>query len=59
MTSPTGTCLIIRHIPWPLTFPFPAVGHVVKEGNGFRWLPADWVWTTKLDATLAHLATGL
>jgi glyoxylase-like metal-dependent hydrolase (beta-lactamase superfamily II) len=25
-------------------FPFPGVGHVVKEGNGFRWLPTEWVW---------------
>lgn len=25
-------------------YPFPGVGHVVKEGDGFRWLPADWVW---------------
>lgn len=25
-------------------YPFPGVGHVVKEGDGFRWLPATWVW---------------
>jgi glyoxylase-like metal-dependent hydrolase (beta-lactamase superfamily II) len=25
-------------------YPFPGVGHVVKEGNGFRWLPTEWVW---------------
>jgi glyoxylase-like metal-dependent hydrolase (beta-lactamase superfamily II) len=25
-------------------YPFPGVGHVVKEGDGFHWLPADWVW---------------
>jgi len=25
-------------------YPFPGVGHVVKEGMGFRWLPTDWVW---------------
>ncbi|MEK1889456.1 MAG: MBL fold metallo-hydrolase [Phyllobacterium sp.] len=24
-------------------YPFPGVGHVVKEGMGYRWLPADWV----------------
>lgn len=24
-------------------YPFPGVGHVVKEGTGYRWLPADWV----------------
>ncbi len=24
-------------------YPFPGVGHVVKEGKGYRWLPADWV----------------
>jgi glyoxylase-like metal-dependent hydrolase (beta-lactamase superfamily II) len=26
--------------------PFPGFGHVVREGNGYRWLPADWQWTT-------------
>ncbi|RUM97008.1 MBL fold metallo-hydrolase [Pseudaminobacter arsenicus] len=26
-------------------YPFPGVGHVVKEGMGFRWLPADWIWS--------------
>ncbi|MDE3812315.1 MBL fold metallo-hydrolase [Sinorhizobium meliloti] len=25
-------------------YPFPGIGHVVKEGNGFRWLPVHWVW---------------
>jgi glyoxylase-like metal-dependent hydrolase (beta-lactamase superfamily II) len=25
-------------------YPFPGVGHVVKEGDDFRWLPADWIW---------------
>lgn len=25
-------------------YPFPGVGHVVKDGMGFRWLPTDWVW---------------
>jgi glyoxylase-like metal-dependent hydrolase (beta-lactamase superfamily II) len=25
-------------------YPFPGVGHVVKEDKGFRWLPADWAW---------------
>jgi glyoxylase-like metal-dependent hydrolase (beta-lactamase superfamily II) len=24
--------------------PFPGFGHVVREGNGYRWLPADWRW---------------
>lgn len=23
-------------------FPFPAFGHVAKEGNGYRFVPADW-----------------
>lgn len=23
-------------------FPFPATGFVVKEGNGYRFVPADW-----------------
>jgi glyoxylase-like metal-dependent hydrolase (beta-lactamase superfamily II) len=27
-------------------YPFPGIGHVVKQGDGFRWLPADWVWDT-------------
>jgi glyoxylase-like metal-dependent hydrolase (beta-lactamase superfamily II) len=25
--------------------PFPGFGHVVREGSGYRWLPADWQWT--------------
>jgi glyoxylase-like metal-dependent hydrolase (beta-lactamase superfamily II) len=25
--------------------PFPGFGHVVREGSGYRWLPADWRWT--------------
>jgi len=24
-------------------FNFPSVGTVIREGDGFRWLPADWV----------------
>jgi glyoxylase-like metal-dependent hydrolase (beta-lactamase superfamily II) len=26
--------------------PFPGFGHVVREGSGYRWLPADWQWAT-------------
>jgi glyoxylase-like metal-dependent hydrolase (beta-lactamase superfamily II) len=26
--------------------PFPGFGHVVREAGGYRWLPADWQWTT-------------
>jgi glyoxylase-like metal-dependent hydrolase (beta-lactamase superfamily II) len=26
--------------------PFPGFGHVVREGSGYRWLPADWRWTS-------------
>src|SRR5258707_8722253 len=26
--------------------PFPCFGHVVREGSGYRWLPADWQLTT-------------
>lgn len=25
-------------------YPFPGIGHVVKHGDGFQWLPTDWVW---------------
>jgi glyoxylase-like metal-dependent hydrolase (beta-lactamase superfamily II) len=25
-------------------FPFPAVGHVVRQEHAFRWEPARWVW---------------
>ena len=25
---------------------FPGFGHVVREGIGYRWLPADWQWTS-------------
>src|SRR6201981_3605268 len=24
----------------------PGSGHVVREGSAYRWLPADWRWTT-------------
>jgi glyoxylase-like metal-dependent hydrolase (beta-lactamase superfamily II) len=27
--------------------PFPGFGHVVREGNGYRWLPEDWQWTSR------------
>ena len=27
-------------------FPFPGFGHVVREESGYRWLPADWQWTS-------------
>lgn len=26
-------------------FPFPGVGHVLREGEAFRFLPALWRWT--------------
>src|ERR1700734_2131341 len=26
--------------------PFPGFGHVVREQGGYRWLPADWQWTS-------------
>src|SRR6201988_3641671 len=26
--------------------PFPGFGHVVREGSGYRWLPADCQWTS-------------
>jgi glyoxylase-like metal-dependent hydrolase (beta-lactamase superfamily II) len=25
-------------------FPFPAVGHVVKQQPAFRWEPIQWIW---------------
>ena len=25
---------------------FPGFGHVVREESGYRWLPADWQWTS-------------
>ena len=27
-------------------FPFPGFGHVVRERSGYRWMPADWQWTS-------------
>jgi glyoxylase-like metal-dependent hydrolase (beta-lactamase superfamily II) len=27
-------------------FPFPGFGHVVRQGSGYRWMPADWQWTS-------------
>ena len=26
--------------------PFPGVGHVVRAGAAFSWLPSDWGWQT-------------
>ena len=26
--------------------PFPGFAHVVREGSGYRWPPADWQWTS-------------
>src|SRR3984885_16269036 len=26
--------------------PFPGFGHVLREGSGYRWLPADWQGTS-------------
>src|ERR1700738_2114337 len=26
--------------------PFPGFGHIVREGSSYRWLPADWQWTS-------------
>jgi glyoxylase-like metal-dependent hydrolase (beta-lactamase superfamily II) len=26
--------------------PFPGFGHVVRERGAYRWLPADWQWTS-------------
>jgi glyoxylase-like metal-dependent hydrolase (beta-lactamase superfamily II) len=26
--------------------PLPGFGHVVREGSAYRWLPADWQWTS-------------
>src|SRR5882757_6281467 len=26
--------------------PFPGFGHVVRQESGYRWLPADWQWTS-------------
>ena len=25
-------------------FPFPGVGHIVRAGNVYRWIPATWQW---------------
>jgi glyoxylase-like metal-dependent hydrolase (beta-lactamase superfamily II) len=25
-------------------YPFPGIGRVVRDGGGYYWLPADWVW---------------
>jgi hypothetical protein len=29
-----------------MLIPFRGFGHVVREGSGYRWLPAGWQWTT-------------
>src|SRR5246127_3329959 len=33
--------------------PFPGFGHVVREGSGYRWLPADWQWTPNDQSKMA------
>jgi glyoxylase-like metal-dependent hydrolase (beta-lactamase superfamily II) len=25
--------------------PFPAVGHVIRDGDAYRWVPAEWRWS--------------
>lgn len=25
-------------------YPFPGIGHVVREGSTYRWMPVDWAW---------------
>ena len=25
-------------------FPFPALGHVVRQGQAYRWVPINWIW---------------
>jgi glyoxylase-like metal-dependent hydrolase (beta-lactamase superfamily II) len=32
---------------------FPGFGHVVREGSGYRWLPADWQWTPNDQSKMA------
>ena len=27
-------------------YPFPGIGHVVKDGGDYGWLPANWVFET-------------
>jgi glyoxylase-like metal-dependent hydrolase (beta-lactamase superfamily II) len=26
-------------------FPFPGLGHIVRSGDAYHWVPADWIWT--------------
>ena len=38
-------CVADRTLVASYHLPFPAVGHVVRNGSAYRWLPAEWRWT--------------
>ena len=38
-------CVADRTLIASYHLPFPAVGHVVRDGSAYRWLPAEWRWT--------------
>ena len=38
MAAADGIAVIGYH------FPFPGVGHVMREGDGYRFVPAIWMW---------------
>ncbi len=38
-------CVADRTLIASYHLPFPAVGHVVRDGAVYRWLPAEWRWT--------------
>jgi len=39
-----GSNLVDRLLAMGYHFPFPALGHVVKQGHAYRWVPIQWVW---------------
>ena len=38
-------CVADRTLIASYHLPFPAVGHVVRDGSAYRWIPAEWRWT--------------
>lgn len=37
-------CVADRQLVASYHLPFPAIGHVARDGGAYRWVPAEWVW---------------
>ena len=38
-------CVADRTLIASYHLPFPGVGHVLRDGSAYRWIPAEWRWT--------------